>query len=141
MVIMSQSTDIHKASGIIIRDRRLLVERSLGKTVFISPGGSIEDGETPQQALVRELKEEFNITVKEADLKPFGTFQAEAAGQPGKTVTMEVFMVVAWQGEPTPSSEVEELRWITSRNEENLPLGSIFEHHVTPRLKAADLIE
>jgi len=31
MALMSESTDIHKAAGILIRDKKLLVERSKGK--------------------------------------------------------------------------------------------------------------
>jgi 8-oxo-dGTP pyrophosphatase MutT (NUDIX family) len=138
---MARHADIHKAAGIIIRGRRLLVERSKDKTHFIAPGGSVEAGETVAQALVRELMEEFSIVVTEDSLKTFGVFYAEAAGRAGKTVRMDVFSVTAWQGEPTPSAEVEELRWITSVNEEHLPLGSIFEHEVIPRLKAANLID
>ena len=55
--------DIHKVGGIIIKERKLLVEKSIDKEFFIAPGGSIEHGETPTQALVRELFEEFKIFV------------------------------------------------------------------------------
>lgn len=137
---MTEHVDIHKAAGIIIRGRKLLVERSMGKDFFIAPGGSIERGETAKQALVRELMEEFKITVTEDDLEEFGTFYAEAAGQAGKRLRMDVFTVKKWHGEPQPDSEVEEIAWVTSANEQNLPLGSIFEHQVIPRLKAAGLI-
>jgi 8-oxo-dGTP diphosphatase len=138
---MSETVDIHKAAGILIRNRKLLVERSKGKEFFIAPGGSIEDGETPQGALVRELMEEFQVTVNEADLSLFGTFRAAAAGQEAKVVEMEVFMVSDWQGEPTADNEVEEVRWVNSQPEESIKLGSIFEHEVIPRLKLAGLID
>ncbi len=46
---MNQQYDIHKAAGIIIRDKKLLVERSKGKEFFIAPGGTIEEGETPNK--------------------------------------------------------------------------------------------
>lgn len=133
--------DIYKAAGIIIKDKKLLVERSKGKQFFISPGGSIEEGETAKQALVRELKEEFDIDVKERDLKEFETFSAPAAGQEHRTVYMQVFIVKKYTGEPAPNSEVEELGWINSENEDNLPLGSIFEHDVIPRLRSLNLIK
>ena len=55
--------DIHKASGILLQDRKVLVTRSRGKENFVHPGGKLEQGETPKQALVRELKEELNIDV------------------------------------------------------------------------------
>lgn len=138
---MNKNIDIHKAAGIIIRNRKLLVERSKGKEFFIAPGGTIEDGETPQDALVRELMEEFQLTVNEADLSIFGTFRAAAAGQEAKVVEMQVFTVNSWQGEPTADNEVEEIKWITSQPEAGIKLGSIFEHEIIPRLKAADLID
>lgn len=133
---MSETVQIHKAAGIIIRDRKLLVERSKGKQHFIAPGGSIEpeDG-TPEKALVRELDEEFGITVDEANLIPFGVFRAKAAGQEDKVVEMEVFEVTKWEGEPSPHSEVEEIAWIGSRPPDGMKIGSIFEHEVLPRLK------
>lgn len=134
-------SDIHKAAGIIIRDKKLLVERSEGKDFFIAPGGSIEEGETPKQALVRELMEEFQIVVRENDLVEFDTFRAQAAGQEHRIVKMEVFVVNSWEGEPTPDNEVEEIRWITSAPEKGVKIGSIFEHEVIPRLKTDNLID
>lgn len=133
--------DIEKAAGIIIRDRKLLVERSEGKDFFISPGGSIEPGETAQQALVRELKEEFTIDAREEDFEEFGTFRAEAANQPGRMVNMQTFIVKSFVGEPTPDSEVEEIRWVTTADIGRIPIGSIFEHDVMPRLAEAGLID
>ena len=132
---------IYKSAGVIIRDRKLLVERSKGKVIFIAPGGSIEAGETDKQALVRELMEEFGITVAEDDLEDFGEYEASAAGQEHKIVHMTAFMVRHYQGEPSPSSEVEEIAWVNSANEQNLPLGSIFEHSVIPELLQAGLID
>jgi 8-oxo-dGTP diphosphatase len=138
---MSNTIDIHKAAGILIRGRKLLVERSKGKEFFIAPGGSIEDGETAEEAVIRELMEEFQVTVLPQDLSVFGTFRAAAAGQEEKIVEMQVFNVARWQGEPTADNEVEEIRWITSKPEAGIKIGSIFEHEVIPRLKAADLID
>jgi len=57
--VMNNNYDIHKAAGIIIKGRRLLVERSKGKDVFVAPGGKLELGETAIRAVIRELKEEF----------------------------------------------------------------------------------
>jgi 8-oxo-dGTP pyrophosphatase MutT (NUDIX family) len=140
---MSQGKDghIYKAAGIIVVDRKLLVERSRNKKFFIAPGGSIEDGETPKLALVRELQEEFNIDVKEENLEEFGFFEAAAAGQEHNTVHMHVFTIHDFEGVPHPSSEVEEIAWVNSKNEQKLPLGSIFEHEVIPILKDKDLID
>jgi mutator protein MutT len=136
-----QKDDIFKASGIVIQDRKLLVERSVGKEFFIHLGGKIEPGETAKQALVRELKEEASIDVAEDDLEPFDQNSAPAANSPEVNVHMEVFLVKRWSGDIKANSEVEELRWITSDVPAGMKLGSIMEHETIPKLKAAGLID
>ncbi|HUS25807.1 MAG TPA: NUDIX domain-containing protein [Nevskiaceae bacterium] len=135
------NNDIHKAAGIIIKDRKVLVERSHDKPFFVQPGGKIEKGETAKQALVRELKEEFQIDVQEADCEPIGTYSAEAANHPGQTVHMQVFMVRTWQGELVPDNEVEVMHWLTSDIPKGMNVGSIMVHEIIPRLKAQNLID
>lgn len=134
-------SDIYKAAGILIKDRRLLIEKSNDKEFFIAPGGSIEQGETAKQALVRELQEEFSIQTTEADFEEFGEFNANAAGQEDRIVHMQVFLVKNWTGEPTPSNEVEKILWVTSDLPTDIKVGSIFEHEVIPRLKQKNLID
>lgn len=132
---------IYKAAGILIKNRKLLVEKSVNKDFFISPGGSVEPGESAKQTLVRELLEEFKLQVNEDDLSEFGTFTAKAAGQEDKIVKMDVFIVNKWFGEPEPDHEVEKILWISSSIPENIKVGSIFEHEVIPRLKKQNLID
>lgn len=133
--------DIYKAAAVIIRDRRLLVTRTKGKDAFVAPGGKLEGGETPLQALQRELKEELQITIRPEDTEPLGTFYAQAAYAPDSRLRMDVHMIRHYQGELKPAAEVDEIAWITTANEQRLPLGSIFEHDVLPKLKAAGLID
>ena len=140
--VMNNNYDIHKAAGIIIKGRRLLVERSKGKDVFVAPGGKLELGETAIRAVIRELKEEFQLNVTEDDLEVFGTFYAEAAGShnAGKKLRMDVF-VIKNAGEISPDNEVEEVRWISSDIPGDIEVGSIFAHEVLPRLKEKDLVD
>lgn len=138
---MVKQYDIHKAGGIIIKNRKLLVEKSVDKDHFIAPGGTIEKGELVVPALIRELYEEFQIRVSEHDLSEFGTFYAIAAGNKLMTVRMDVFLVNKWLGEIVPDNEVEKILWITSKLPEGVKVGSIFEHEVIPRLKVQDLID
>ncbi len=133
--------DIFKAAGILIQNHKMLVERSIGKPAYIAPGGRIQNDETSPTALARELKEEFQIHINQKDLEPFGRFSAQAANHPGQQVHMDVFFVKKWQGAIKPSSEVEEIAWITSKIPKEMKVGSIFEHEVIPRLKAKDLID
>lgn len=133
--------DIYKSAGIIIHNRKLLFTRAQGMEFFIDPGGKIEEGETAEQALVRELKEELSIDVNESDLEFFGEYTAEAANHKGKTVHMKAFMVKQWQGEIKPDAEIEELRWLTSELPGDIQVGSIFGGNVLPALHAAGLVD
>lgn len=132
---------IRKAAGILVQNRRLLLTRSQGKGFFVSPGGKIEDRETPEQALVRELREELSIKVAHDALRYFGTFSADAAGTSGKRLVMDVYEVACWEGDITPSNEVEEIRWMASADISTIELGSIFAHDVVPRLRSQGVID
>ncbi len=137
---MQRSVDIHKAAGVFLQDGKFLITRTHGKDYFIAPGGKLEAGETAKQALKRELQEELGVTVSENDLNEFGTYYALAAGSEDKYLQMDVFLVMKWDGEIVPTSEVEEVTWIDSNPPTNLNIGSIFQHDVLPKLKQQKLI-
>ena len=132
--------DIYKAGGVILRDRKFLLGRSKGKTLFINPGGKLEPGETPEQALIREVREELGIVVHTGDLRPYGTYYAIAAGHKDTRLRMDMFIIESWEGEPRPDNEIEEIRWFDSTMN-GQQTGSILEHEVIPKLKAERLID
>src|SRR4030066_1487893 len=135
-----KKADIHKAGGIIIRDKKILVGKSKDMDFYICPGGSVEKGETPEKALVRELLEEFKLAVSLKDIKKFGSFFAKAAGDEGKMIMMDVFHVNQFQNEPIANAEIEDLKWIDSNIPKDIKVGSIIEHEIIPRLKKMNLI-
>lgn len=137
---MTEQVDIHKAGGVLIKDRHFLVTRARGKDVFVAPGGKLEPGESAVVALIREMMEEVQVEVKEEDVEPIGTFQAQAAGNESKLLEMEVFLIRNSLGDPVSSSEVEETMWVNTQTT-GVKLGSIFEHDVMPKLKEMDLID
>nr|WP_318382968.1 8-oxo-dGTP diphosphatase MutT [uncultured Enterobacter sp.] len=59
------------------------------------PGGKIEAGETPEQALVRELEEEVGITVTSATL-----FDKLEYAYTDRHITLWFYLVESWEGEP-----------------------------------------
>lgn len=77
--------------------RFLLAQRPVGKVYagyWEFPGGKVEAGETPHQALCRELHEELGITVTTAYPWLMRTFD-----YPHALVKLHFFRVVAWEGE------------------------------------------
>ena len=102
----------HAAVGVIQREDGyvLLGERPTGKPwsgYWEFPGGKVEEGETPIQALVRELQEELGIKVKSQYPWLTRTFDYPAKynsqgelDSPAKTVKLHFFIVTQWDGEP-----------------------------------------
>jgi mutator protein MutT len=132
--------DIYKAAGVLLKGRRFLIARSRDKIFFVAPGGKIETDETPEEALLRELREELGVEVEQSSLDEFGTFYAQAAGETDRFLKMDVFLVNKWYGEIVPLSEIEEIMWINSRDKD-INLGSVFQYDVLPKLKEMDLID
>ena len=94
--------------------RVLLARRPEGKKMaglWEFPGGKLNPGETPEQALIRELKEELDIDVAAACLAPFA-FASHA--YEGFHLLMPLFLCRRWKGLPTPR-ENQTLAWVSAR--------------------------
>ena len=100
---------IDKLALILVRDRRQLVARTAGKTAFFTPGGKREAGESDEEALVRECKEELAVDIATETMAPYGVFQAQAFGKPEGTMVRMTCYTADYTGELTASSEIEEL--------------------------------
>lgn len=89
------------AAALLDAENRVLVaQRPAGKSLaglWEFPGGKIEDGETPEAALVRELAEELGITVAESGLTPL-TFVSHAYGD--FHLVMLLYACRRWAGTP-----------------------------------------
>ncbi|MAK62991.1 MAG: 8-oxo-dGTP diphosphatase MutT [Ponticaulis sp.] len=93
---------IYVSAGLLMRpDRRVLVaQRPAGKAMaglWELPGGKIETGETPEEALVRELREELAVDINPSSLTPL-SFASHA--YESFHLVMPVFLCRDWQGEP-----------------------------------------
>ena len=100
------------AVGLIDPDNRvLLARRPEGKPLaglWEFPGGKVHAGETPEAALIRELKEELGIDVTEACLAPF-TFASHA--YESFHLLMPLFLCRRWSGQVT-AMEGQALAWV-----------------------------
>lgn len=129
---------IIKCAGVILEDGKLLVVRKKGSDVFLSPGGKVERGESLQDCVVREIKEEISVDVR--DLHFMGTYSSQSAIE-NTRITLHAWFV-KYSGTVAASSEIEEIRWIGLGDlETGVKIGSVFLKHVIPSLKAKGLIE
>ena len=91
------------AAALVDHDNRVLIaQRPHGRSMaglWEFPGGKVEAGETPEQALVRELREELNIEVCDTCLAPF-TFASHAYER--FHLLMPLYLCKRWDGDIAP---------------------------------------
>ena len=99
------------ACALVDADGRVLVaQRPAGKSMagmWEFPGGKLEAGETPETALIRELKEELDIDVTAACLAPL-SFASHA--YPDFHLLMPLYVCRKWQGVVCPR-ENQQVAW------------------------------
>ncbi len=99
------------ACALIDQDGRvLLARRPEGRAMaglWEFPGGKVQAGESPEEALIRELREELGIDVSKSCLAPF-TFASHAYD--GFHLLMPVYLCRRWRGRIEPR-EGQELAW------------------------------
>jgi len=105
--------NIDKLAWLHIKDRRVLGARSKGKAVWYMPGGKREEGESDQQALIREIREELAVDLVPASLQYAGVFKAQADGEPAGTRVRMTCYFAAFTGTITAAAEIEEVTWLT----------------------------
>ena len=101
--------------------RVLLARRPPGKQMaglWEFPGGKIHGGETPEAALIRELKEELAIDVTEACLAPF-TFASHRYEK--FHLLMPLYVCRRWNGVVTPQ-EGQETVWVMPQRLADYPM-------------------
>jgi 8-oxo-dGTP diphosphatase len=130
---------IDKLAWIYIKDRKILSTRSRGKDAWYIPGGKREQGESDQEALIREVKEELAVDLLPETIDYLETFKAQAHGKPKGVFVQMTCYTSEFQGILTPSAEIEEMTWLDSHVDKTIlsPVDIlIFDY-----LKERDLID
>ena len=119
---MSVKLVLVAACALIDADGRvLLAQRPQGKSMaglWEFPGGKVESGERPEQSLIRELKEELGIDVKEECLAPL-TFASHL--YPDFHLLMPLYVCRRWEG-IVEAREAQRLKWVRPAELQNYPM-------------------
>ena len=98
------------SAGILIKNGMILVgQRPENHTLaglWEFPGGKIELGESPEQALARELEEELGVVAEIGDLKIACTHSYSDVG-----IIILFYEVLFWKGEPKTKHHIN-LKWV-----------------------------
>jgi 8-oxo-dGTP diphosphatase len=110
------------ACALIDPDGRVLIaQRPPGKSMaglWEFPGGKVEPGERPEESLIRELKEELGIAVKEPCLAPL-TFASHL--YPEFYLLMPLYVCRRWEGF-VEALEGQTLKWVRPSELRNYPM-------------------
>jgi 8-oxo-dGTP pyrophosphatase MutT (NUDIX family) len=82
-------------------------KRGFGEGKWNGVGGKIDPGETMEQAMIRETKEEFDVDILESDLEKVGVIDFHFEADDVADILGNIYMCQTWRGEP---AETEEMR-------------------------------
>ena len=110
------------ACALVDADNRVLIaQRPANKPMaglWEFPGGKVNDGERPEDALIRELSEELGITVREACLAPL-TFASHSYAD--FHLLMPLYICRRWEGTVT-AREGQQLAWVRPAKLRDYPM-------------------
>ena len=131
------SRTIRIAAALLIGpDGRTLLVRKRGTQAFMQPGGKIDAGEQPVEALARELHEELNLRIEPSQAVYLGRFSAPAANEPGFEVQAELFRVDS-AAAVVPAAEIEEVVWLAADQAPVMPLAPLTRDLILPLYRQA----
>lgn len=133
------TASIYKVGAIIVKgDRILVVKKDVpGQHEYILPGGKAEGSEEPLETLRRELREELDVEL--VDAQWFGRFQ-EVATFENVPLLMDVY-IVNINGDPRPHSEIQGYLWIDrTYRQRGILLGNVLERQIMPELMNMGII-
>ena len=110
------------AVALFDKDGRVLIaQRPEGKSMaglWEFPGGKVEGGETPEAALIRELREELAVDTVESCLAPF-TFASHAYDD--FHLLMPLYVCRKWEGQ-APPMENQQIKWVMPMRLRDYPM-------------------
>ena len=131
--------DVNKAAALCIQDKKLLVVKKKGMEELLSLGGKIEPGETEEECIIREVKEEAGCEA--THIKHFETF--EGMTHDGKRTLRLACYFCELEGMLTinPEDQIEGHCWINrDYSKQGIKLAGMLELNIVPALVKKGLL-
>ena len=124
-----------RIAGIIIQEGKLLMLRGRGYPELWTPGGKIDQNETDEECLKRELKEEIKADLIKA--KFFKEYSSQSFYHPQNTTVQRVY-ITEIKGNPVPAAEIDSFVWLSMEDfkKHTYPMIPVTQNEIIP-----DLIE
>jgi len=131
------TTTLHIAAAVLLNEhQQLLLVRKRGTLAFMQPGGKVDHGEQPLEALIRELNEELGLVVAPEAATFLGHYQAPAANEPGCTVDCALYRIEMQPGDRAiVAAEIEEAVWVSVVEAGELALAPLTREVVLPLVR------
>ena len=136
------TTKVIKVCAVVIQDPkgRILCVRKQGSPYFMQPGGKPEEGETSQQTVIREVREELGLELCAEDLKFLGIHAAQAANEEGFQVQSTLFShpyTPACSQIAGGQAEIAEVTWLSLTDATKRPevLAPLLRERIIPAIK------
>lgn len=113
---------------------RILLVRKRNTSIFMQPGGKLESGEDPKDAVIREVAEELGLHLPANQVHFLGQWNGPAANEPNTVIHSYLYTATTDQT-PQAQAEIEEILWqdpavALQRND----IAPLLRHHVLPEL-------
>lgn len=112
--------EIDKIAYIRVENGKILSTKSKGKSKYYIPGGKRENNEIDEETLIREIREELNVSIIPATINYFGTFKAQADSHNVGIIVKMTCYTAEFEGNLEPCSEIEEIKWLSYADRENV---------------------
>lgn len=131
--------EIRKVAAVVIKENTFMMVRKAGKDVWTSLGGRPEEGESDEQALLREIKEEVNCDAE--ILQVLGEIVAPAIYDDAR-LTLSCFLVNLIGNPIIRDGELEEFRFISEQDfKAGIKLPESITDHLIPLLVSEGLLD
>lgn len=122
---------MHKSAGAIIKNgegKVLMLDRQNFPFGWACPAGHIEDNETPEQAVAREVFEETNLKVEEYNLLIHEFVVWNECKRGGKGHDWFLFEITKWSGEIKQNHESKNLQWLSIEEIKEKQLEEVWKY-------------